>query len=78
MFLDFWPNPGPGRLPVDSGRGDVELAGVFASVASLAVSFVPESIRWNLAEKKVKKWLQARPGNASHYQLFVGCINAST
>ena len=42
-FPGFWPNPGPGRLPLDSGRADVEFAGVFASVASAAVSFVPES-----------------------------------
>ena len=43
LFLtDFWPNPGPGRLPLNSGRGDVEFAGVFASVASLAVSLVSE------------------------------------
>ena len=28
-FHDFWPKPGPGRLPLDSGRGDVEFASVF-------------------------------------------------
>ena len=39
---DFWPNPGPGRLPLGSGRRDVEFANVFASVAFLAVSFVHE------------------------------------
>ena len=27
------PNLGPGGLPVDSGRGDDELGGVFASVS---------------------------------------------
>ena len=52
LFLDCWPNPGPGRLPLDSGRGDVEFAGVFASVAFLTVNFVPNSIFWNPAEKK--------------------------
>jgi len=41
---EFWPNPGPGRLPLDSGRGDIEVAGVFASAASVAVSFVSECI----------------------------------
>jgi len=25
-FPDFGPNTGPGRLPLDSGRGDVEFA----------------------------------------------------
>jgi len=44
------PNPGPGRRPSDSGRGDVEFAGVFAPVASLAVSFVAECIFWEPAE----------------------------
>ena len=54
--LDFQfllPNPGPKDLPSDSGRGDVELACVCVSVASLAVDFAPESMFWNLAEKKV-------------------------
>ncbi len=50
--MGFWPNPAPGRRPMDSGRGDVEFAGVFASVVSMAVSFVTESTFWNLAEKK--------------------------
>jgi len=40
FFPDLWPNPGPGRLPLDSKRGDVEFAGVVDSVASLALSFV--------------------------------------
>jgi len=39
VFLDFWPHPGPGRLPLDSVREDIEFAGVFASVASVAVIF---------------------------------------
>ena len=43
-LLDFLPNPGPERLPLDSVRGDVEFVSVFASLASLAVSFVPESL----------------------------------
>ena len=50
--VDFWPNPGPGRLALDSGRGDVDLAGVFASVASVTVSFVSECIFWNPVEKR--------------------------
>ena len=53
FVLDFWPNPGPGRLPLDLGRGDVELAGVFASVASVVVSFVSKCILWNIVNKKL-------------------------
>jgi len=45
---DFWRNPGPGHLPLDSARGDVEFADAFAPVASLAVSFLSERIYWNL------------------------------
>ena len=41
---EFWPDPGPGRSPLDWGRGDVELAGVLASVASVAISFGSEFI----------------------------------
>jgi len=44
LFMDLWPNPGPGCLPLDSGGGDVEFTGAFASVASLAKSFVSEII----------------------------------
>ena len=52
-FLDLGSNPGPGRLPLESGRGNVEvLQYVFASVASLAVSFVPEFVFQNPNEKK--------------------------
>jgi len=47
----FWPNPAPGGLPLDSDRRDAELAGVFAPVAFLTVSFVPESRFWNSVEK---------------------------
>ena len=43
-FMDLGHNTGPGRLPLDSGRRDVAFAGVFASVAPLAVSFVSECI----------------------------------
>jgi len=53
-FADLLPNPGPGRIPLDSDRGDVEFASVFVSVASSAVSFVPEPICWNLAENFLK------------------------
>ena len=52
---DFcWPNPGPGRLALDWGSGDVEFSGVFASVASVAVSFVAELTLWNPIGKKKK------------------------
>jgi len=61
-FPDSRPNPGPGRLPLDSGRGDVEFAGVFMSVASLAVSFVSECIFWNPVEIQVSKYARAMAG----------------
>ncbi len=54
IFPDFWPNPGPGRIPLDSACGDVEFASVFAPVASVAVSFVSEFIFWNLVNIEVK------------------------
>lgn len=44
LLSGFWPNPGPGRIPLDSGRRDVEFSGGLDSVASLAVSFVGELI----------------------------------
>ena len=47
FFHDFGANPGPGCLPSDSGGGDIEFASVFASVASVAVSFVSGGIFWN-------------------------------
>ena len=47
LLPGFWPNPGPGRRPLDSDRRDAEFACVFASVAFLTVSFVPKSIFWN-------------------------------
>ena len=60
LFLQFWgPNPSPGRLPSDSGRGDVELAGVFVSVVSVAVSFVSECIFWSPVEKHSLKYARA-------------------
>jgi len=58
-FPSFWPNPGPGHLPLDSGRGTVEFACVFASVAPLVVSFVSECIFWNPLERKVLKYARA-------------------
>ena len=39
VFAVLGPNPGPGRLPLDSDRRDIEFDRVFASVASVAVSF---------------------------------------
>ena len=50
-FSDFSPNAGPGRLPLDSGRRDVECACDSAPVASMAVSFVSEFTFWNPVEK---------------------------
>jgi len=38
-----WPNPGPGRLTLDAGRGDVEFVGVFETIASFS-SFAPDFI----------------------------------
>lgn len=58
-YLDFWPDPVPGSLPLDSGGGDIEVAGGFASVASMAVSFVAKLIFWNLV---FFKYTRARPG----------------
>ncbi len=52
MLMDLWPSPGPERLPLDSGRGNVEFACVFESVASLAVSFMSECIFWNPVDNK--------------------------
>ena len=52
-FPDFWTNPGPGRRTLDSGRGDVEFAGVFASVESLTVSFVDECMLWEAVGKTI-------------------------
>ena len=46
-FPDFVPNCGPGRSPLDASRQGIESAGVFASAASLAVSFVSKFILWN-------------------------------
>ena len=51
FHLVLWIHLVPGRLPLGSGRGDVEFACVFAPVASVAVSFVPELIFWNPVEK---------------------------
>ena len=45
-FPNDWPNPGPGTLPLDSGRGDVEVAIVFASLA--------EFLLWSLVRKNQK------------------------
>ena len=53
-FPGFWPNPGPGRRPLDSGRRDVEFASVFASVASSTVSVMRKSICWNPVQRKIK------------------------
>ena len=47
FFANYWPNPGPGRLPFDSGTGDVAFASVSVSVASLTVRDVSECIFGN-------------------------------
>ena len=51
-FMDSGPKPGPGRVPLASAGGEVELAGVFVSVASVAVNSMSEFIFWNLVRKK--------------------------
>lgn len=56
-FPDFGPDHGPRRVPLDSNRGDVEFAGVFASKAFVAVSFLSKLIRWNLAKTNSKVYL---------------------
>jgi len=61
FFQAFWPNLGPGRRPLDSDRRDAEFSGVFASVAFLTISFVPNP-DFGIRSKKVKKYVQARPG----------------
>ena len=43
-FPDFWANPDPGHVPLDSDRRDIEFAGVAAFVASVAVRFVSEFV----------------------------------
>jgi len=63
FFPDFWPNHGPGRLPSDSGRGNVELTGVCASVASITVSFVSECIFWNPVRNKALSYGRAMAGS---------------
>ena len=67
----FWPYPGPGLLPWDSGRGGVELAGVFVPVASLTANFVPECIFWNpVEEKHFLKYARAMAGTSDDSALF--------
>jgi len=65
LFLEFWPNPSPGRLPLDSGRGDVEFASVFAQ-ASMAVSFMAEIRIWNPAAQASKKIDASKTGFPSN------------
>jgi len=47
-----WPSPGPGRLPLHSGRRDIRVARVWGFAASLVVSFVSQILFWNLIDKK--------------------------
>jgi len=68
------PKPGPGRLPLDSGRGDAECAGVVASGASLTSSFGAESIFWNPAKIKVKKVVASKTGIQTNHLLWHSCI----
>lgn len=49
VFSDFGQNAGPGWLPLDSDRRDIQFAGVLE--VSVAVSLVCKVIFWNLAEK---------------------------
>jgi len=69
-FPDFGSNPGPGRLPLDSGRGDIEFACVCVPVASVAISSVSEFICWNLVTK-TEKLPRTRPG---YWKLWTGGI----
>ena len=59
-FHIFWPNQGPGRLPLESGSGDIEVAAVFALVASSSASFVSEFIFESVVET-ILKYAQAKP-----------------
>jgi len=61
FFPGFWPNPGPGRRPLDSDRRDAEFASVFASVAFLTVSFVPNP-DFGIRPKKSKKVRASKTG----------------
>jgi len=61
VFHGFGPNPGPGRRPLDSVRRDADFAGVFASVAFLTVSFVPDS-DFAIRQKKSKKVRASKTG----------------
>ena len=74
FFQDFGPNPGPGRLPLDSGRRDVEFTGVFVSVASVAINFVSDAYFGTLSEKQIK----VCPSNGGRFPVakmlpFPGC-----
>jgi len=62
FFPGFWPNLGPGRRPLDSDRRDAKFAGVFAFVAFLTISFVPNPGFGIRPKKKVKMYMRARPG----------------
>jgi len=66
VFTAYSPNPGPGRLPLDSGRGNVEIASVFAPVASLTVSVVSECIFWNHVGQTKMKHARATAGKLTH------------
>ena len=55
VCLAFGANPGPGRCPLDLCPGTVEFTSVFASVASVAVSFLLKIIIWNPVKQKNEK-----------------------
>lgn len=61
FFQIVWSNPGPGRIPWDSGRGDVAFASVFALVASLAGSVLSKTTFRSLIKTKC-------PSNGVRYQ----------
>ena len=58
-----------------SGRGDVEFAGPFVPVASLAVSFVCERIFWNPVHIKVLEDARAMAGINIHIYICTAGID---
>ena len=56
---------------MDSGRGGVELAGVFASVAALAVNFVTECIFKKPVEIKVLKYARKMAGIYIYIYMYI-------
>ena len=55
----------PWLVPLSPGRNSVQNGGIIASLSLMSTPFVPKSIFWTPVEKKVKKYIQALPGNMS-------------